>query len=170
MTPQFETWANVTKPTAFPYVAPARGTTPPSDLPGIEDDEFDSAGTRLVDAISSWPGAAPLPAEPEAPAAPVITEPDRIPAYLRAARRAIDEVNEAIDRRTSGNAAPPLRATPPSANEQADALSELIELTSSDYYSAEQARALKARHYPDRRSRHPPALIDRALQRRPYDH
>ena len=38
-----------------------------------------------------------------------------------------------------------MRATPPSANEQADALSELIELTSSDYYSAEQARALKAR-------------------------
>ena len=142
--PTFETWANVTKPAAFPYVAPAEGHTT-IRLPGDHDDEFDSAGTRLVDAISSWPGAAPLPAEPEAQAAPVITEPDRIPAYLRSARRAIDEVNEAIDRRTSGNAAPPLRATPPSANEQADALSELIELTSSDYYSAEQARALKAR-------------------------
>jgi hypothetical protein len=143
-TSTFETWANVTKPAAFPYVAPAEGHTT-IRLLGDHDDEFDSAGTRLVDAIASWPGAAPLPAEPEAQAVPVVAEPDRIPAYLRAARRAIEEVNEAIDRRTTGNAAPPLRATPPSANEQADALSELIELTSSDYYSAEQARALKAR-------------------------
>ena len=79
--PTFETWANVTKPAAFPYVAPAEGHTT-IRLLGDHDDEFDSAGTRLVDAISSWPGAAPLPAEPEAQAAPVITEPDRIPAYL----------------------------------------------------------------------------------------
>jgi hypothetical protein len=143
-TPTFETWANVTKPTAFPYVPPAEGHTTVRSS-GDGDEEFDSAGTRLVDAIASWPGTAPLPAESQSLAAPVVTEPDRLPAYLRAARRAIDEVNEAVDRRTSGNAAPPLRATPPSANEQAEALSELIELTGSDYYSAEQARALKAR-------------------------
>jgi hypothetical protein len=147
--PEFETWANLVKPTMFPYVPPVEGgrATHRLAVSAAESAEphYDPTGTRLSDAIASWPGATShdhAPAESESPG---ITEPDRIPAYLAAAQRAIDEVTEAIDRRIAGNAAPPLRATPPAAHEQAAALAELIELTGSDYYSAEQARRVKAR-------------------------
>jgi hypothetical protein len=133
----------------FPYVPPAEGgrATHRLAVGGADraEPQYDPTGTRLSDAIASWPGASShdhAPAEPESAA---ITEPDRIPAYLAAAQRAIDEVTEAIDRRIAGNAAPPLRATPPAAHEQAAALAELIELTGSDYYSADQARRVKAR-------------------------
>jgi hypothetical protein len=146
--PEFETWANLVKPTAYPYVPPAPGSqlTHRRAVGASDgaDSSYDATGTRLVDAIASWPSTASHEAAAE-PGAPVITEPDRIPAYLAAAQRAIDEVTEAIDRRIAGNSAPPLRATPPASHEQAAALAELIELTGSDYYSAEQARRVKAR-------------------------
>jgi hypothetical protein len=149
--PLFETWANVSRPTAFPYVPPAEG------MPGIAvrrldglssesgHGSFDSSGTRLVDAISAWPGAKSPSTESEQSAAPVVSQPDVIPTYLGVAQKAITEVNDAIDRRMAGNAAPLLRATPPSSDDQARALAELIELTGSDYYSPEQARSMKAR-------------------------
>lgn len=149
--PQFETWANVTRPTTFPYVPPGSDESgnPTRRLDAIDPKSdrltFDSSGTRLVDAISTWPGGTNPSSEPEEPAVPLITQPDAIPAYLAAAQKAIDEVTEAIDRRMAGNAAPLLRATPPSSADQARALAELIELTSSDYYSPDQARTMKAR-------------------------
>jgi hypothetical protein len=148
---QFETWANVTRPSAFPYVSPADGTpgghTRRIDVIDAESGStsFDSSGTRLVDAISAWPGGTGPQTDTQESAAPIVTRPEAIPAYLTAAEKAITEVTEAIDRRMAGNAAPLLRATPPSSDDQARALAELIELTSSDYYSSEQARAMKAR-------------------------
>jgi hypothetical protein len=147
--PEFETWANLVKPTTFPYVPPADGSRAAHRL-AVGDAAapqlpYDPDGTRLVDAFASWPGATSQDHASTEPEAPAITEPDQIPAYLAAAQRAIDEVTEAIDRRIAGNSAPPLRATPPSSHEQASALAELIELTGTDYYSAEQARRVKAR-------------------------
>lgn len=148
---QFETWANVTRPSTFPYVAPADGADggPARRIDASDDglvgSAFDPSGTRLVDAISAWPGGATHPPETTDADAPVLTRPEAIPTYLAAANKTITEVAEAIDRRMAGNAAPVLRATPPSSADQARALAELIELTSSDYYSPEQARAMKAR-------------------------
>ncbi|HEU4804659.1 MAG TPA: hypothetical protein VFS91_02435, partial [Nitrobacter sp.] len=147
--PLFETWANVSRPTTFPYVPPGEGQGITRRLDGASADDgdgsFNSSDTRLVDAISAWPGANTPSTEPEQNATPVVTQPDAIPTYLAVAQRAITEVNDAIDRRIAGNAAPLLRATPPSSDDQARALAELIELTSTDYYSPEQARTMKAR-------------------------
>ena len=149
--PEFESWANVVRPAASPYVPPADGggllahRRIDRDYLDTDEPEFDSSGTRLVDAISSWPGTLAAPAEPTELAAPAVTQPDVILRYLADAHRTINEVNEAIDRRVAGHAAPLLRATPPSSEDQARALVELIELSGSDYYSAEQARSVKAR-------------------------
>jgi hypothetical protein len=145
--PEFETWANVQKPSRYPYVPPGDGAAHASrrldgDLGAL--DRFDSSGTRLADAISSWPSAT-SEIEEVVEEVPTATQPDALPKYVSAARRTIDEVNDAIDRRLAGNAAPLLRATPPSADDQARALSELIELTGNDYYSLEQSKAVKAR-------------------------
>ena len=148
--PEFETWAKVTKPSAFPYVPPGDGVSGnsrriDSRLPGAEDGEFDSSGTRLVDAISSWPGEVNQLPVSEQPEPPVATQPDMILRYLADAQRTITEVSEAIDRRLAGQVAPSLRANPPSSADQARALAELLELNGSDYYSFEQARSVKAR-------------------------
>jgi hypothetical protein len=97
-----------------------------------------------VDAISSWPSAT-SEIEEVVEEIPTASQPDALPKYVAAAKRTIDEVNDAIDRRLAGNAAPLLRATPPSADDQARALAELIELTGNDYYSLEQSKAVKAR-------------------------
>jgi hypothetical protein len=149
--PVFETWANVARPDASPYVPPADGAgllahrRIDREFLDADEPEFDSSGTRLVDAISSWPGSLPAPSESTETETPLVTQPDVIIRYMADAHRAINEVNEAIDRRIAGNAAPLLRATPPSSEDQARALVELIELTGSDYYSVEQARSVKAR-------------------------
>jgi hypothetical protein len=148
--PEFESWANVTKPTQFPYVPPgdrtAAGYGRRIDA-GRDQDEpgFDSSGTRLVEAISSWPGEVNRLPEPESTDEPPPTQPDAILRYLADAERTINEVNEAIDRRLAGQPALSLRATPPSSDDQAKALAELLELTGSDYYSFEQARSVKSR-------------------------
>jgi hypothetical protein len=143
--PEFATWANVSKPSMFPYVPPLDGAARRLDGHGAAaGDRFDSSGTRLVDAISSWPSAT-SEADEAVEEVPTATQPDELVKYVASARRTINEVNDAIDRRKAGNAAPLLRATPPSDNDKARALSELIELTGNDYYSHEQARAVKAR-------------------------
>jgi hypothetical protein len=78
------------------------------------------------------------------PAVPPLTQPDALLRYLADAERTVNEVNEAIDRRLAGQPALSLRATPPSSNDQAIALAELLELTGSGYYSLEQARSVKS--------------------------
>ena len=149
--PEFDSWANVTRPSAFPYVPPGDNAAGggsrriDSGLPRFEDGEFDSSGTRLVDAISSWPGEANQLPESEQPEPPVATKPDIILRYLADAQRTITEVSEAIDRRLAGQVAPSLRANPPSSADQARALAELLELSDSDYYSIEQRRSVQTR-------------------------
>jgi hypothetical protein len=148
--PEFETWTNVTKPTQFPYVPPGdraiAGLGRRIDASRDEDEPgFDSSGTRLVEAISSWPGEVYKLPETETPEVPQLTQPDAILRYLADAERTINEVNEAIDRRLAGQPALSLRATPPSSDDQAKAFAELLELTGNDYYSFEQARSVKGR-------------------------
>ena len=149
--PKYDTWTNVARPTAFPYVAPLDRPHSPfnhnadASNPGRSNIQFDSAGTRLVDAITSWPGGHPQDASTTESPLPQVTQPDVILTYLADAQRTISEVNESIDRRLAGQSAPLLRATPPSSSDQAQALAELIELTGSDYYSLDQARSVKVR-------------------------
>jgi hypothetical protein len=141
---QFETWIDTRRPTTFM-------TGFGDERLGhrrIDDDieampySTDMSGTRLADALTAWPGLV-QPVEEASPAPPTITEPRMLLTYLAKARRSIEEVNEAVDRRIAGHAAPLLRAMPPSSDEQSKALAELIELAGTDYYSVEQARSVK---------------------------
>lgn len=141
---QFETWADVSKPTSFPYGPDQFTATRRIDADLTPADfAFDSSGTRLADALTSWPGAPGHREEAPAPPEP-ITEPKMLLRYLATARHSIDEVNDAIDRRVANRAAPVLRTLPPSSEQQSQALAELIELAGTDYYSVEQARRVKA--------------------------
>ncbi len=95
-----------------------------------------------MDALTSWPGGNQLYDAPPPEPMP-IAEPKELLTYLAKARRTIDEVNQAVDRRVAGQASPLLRAMPPSSEEQSRALAELIELAGTDYYSVEQTRTVK---------------------------
>jgi hypothetical protein len=143
--PAWETWTAARPPSRFgidPGGSVSRTAT------GIEADigplSFDSTGMRLTEALSVWPSAveAVADAEPE-PLGQAPLEPAAIPAYLAAARKAIDEVNDVINRRMAGNSAPSPRSIPPSTEQQAAALAELVELVGSGHYGAEASRAVK---------------------------
>ena len=137
--PSWETWSAAKPPSRFGAEARSAGA-----LSGYGEApmSFDSSGMRLTEALSVWPTG--IEPEPE-PEEPDVLEPVAIPAYLTAARNAITEVNEIIDRRMAGNSSPSPRLTPPSTEQQATALAELVELVGSGYYGAEASRAVKTR-------------------------
>lgn len=135
---RWETWAAARPPARYGFEASG---APGRVIGGAQEPRpFDSSGIRLTEALSVWP-TEPAP-EPE-PEEPGPVEPAAIPAYLAAARHAIAEVNDVIDRRLVGKSAPSPRATPPSTESQAAALAELVELIGAGYYNAEASRAVK---------------------------
>jgi hypothetical protein len=139
--PTWETWSAARPPSRFGADARSKGALSGYGDPAMS---FDSSGMRLTEALSVWP-TEPDPAEAEPKPEPVATEPSAITAYLAAARKAIAEVNEIIDRRNAGSSSPSPRATPPSTEQQAAALAELVELVGSGYYGADASREVKSR-------------------------
>jgi len=138
----FSAWESATRPSTLGGIGAGQTLRHlAEDDPGLFG--IDPGGTRLVEALASWPTLEPEPVEVELEK-PAITEPEKLLTYLARAKQAIAEVNENIDRRLAGHATFTLRSMPPSSSDQADALFELIELGGTGYYSPEQQSKVKA--------------------------